>query len=532
MNTRVKSSNAGLNALQIIITVIAGLVGAGAILVAAIVMGGQRAAITKSLNLGNKFALEQDYDSAIASFKDVLEIDSNNADAVEGILQTEYTKGDYDQLADDLQQYYGVLVADQDGVSEELIDMAVAAKDGFDSGEEYINFIKELKKADDSDDTQKLCDDALLSVITDYISAGDYDKASEILEKIVAGDEDATISDIWIKILEKCAEEAWKVRDFEKAYEFLQFAFEQSEEDDAIKRDLLIVTENYVLDLKNRQKYDEALELIAWLQGIRGDDSLADISADINAMKNADADIQPLIEELNAAFDANNIERIEQLMNNAEFRHVADRIRGVLFSSSIRDSENRTGHGTAIYNVWGSAYVYYGDFVNGIRNGRGLWYFSDNENHLTKYDLIWENGLPNGAATCENYSTLTTHDVGGRVINSRTTLEVNTFNVVNGVYEGEVISHSKTLTGEYEEFTLEFYAENGIYRRIEVGDYPSDINLYQSTPGPIAGYVTLDSYYGEWYGIWQDWSPHRHTVDGAIVNTMTREVSSGDIYLE
>ena len=108
--------------------------------------------IKKQLDLGQKYLTELKYEQAVAAFKEALDIDPNNEDAIAGITKT-----------------YGEW-------SEDLI-----------SKEKYASAVKRLDEAMDLlPDNQDFVDmqaDAYIAWIDSRLSEGDYSKAQELAEE-------------------------------------------------------------------------------------------------------------------------------------------------------------------------------------------------------------------------------------------------------------------------------------------------------------------------------------------------------------
>lgn len=456
------------------------------------------AGCVNSINLGNRFLSDMDYESAIASYRAALEIDERNEDALKGLMQAAYSTNDLDLLNEALDAYERSGISDpyMDEMSEKMTELLVNAK---------------LEEA------AQLVDD------------GKYEEALKIIDELSDGSE-ADISALQVQLYEKCAENAWKERRFEDAVDYLKKALEITD-DENIKKHLLNVVEGYVNDCINHQEYEKAYELVTWMQEIGGSSALSGYESRIADMESFDGSFQSQIEDLNAAFEINDVKLIEELMNREEFKDAGKNIRTVFYSNSLKGGDRPEGTGTAIYVDGGTLYVYYGDFSNGLRNGHGLYYYSSDNSHLTKYSLEWADDIPQGEGTCELYDTMTSWKNGVKV-SEREQINELEFTLHNGYYDGVLYQHS-TVFGN-NGYSYELYCDyvDGIPEKIFPGEYPELIGEALGNPNAILASWTQITRYDDWGDsytttIWNEWSAYKDGVPG--ISSHPTYVSPKDI---
>ncbi|MCM1541592.1 MAG: tetratricopeptide repeat protein [Blautia sp.] len=478
---------------------------------------------------GNRYLNELDYEQAIAHFEQALEIEPKDAEAIQGIVEAAYSAGDQETAKEYIQYYWEIASAD-DAFYEEnkegLENVTRGARLLYEDPAEYIAFLKGLRDSMDEDGFRELVTEAVSALIAE----GEYDAARELLKFAYGGKEDTEYSDALVKLYELSAEQAWRDHDYDRALDLLEEAMEYAGDDARLLDELLKVAEDYIIACKNSQQYARAEEIINRVQGLRGDDSLAGYAEELAQMKQVDATLQGLIEELNVAFDADDITSIEAIMNSQEFENCAGEVRQVLYSNSLQQGEKPDGRGTAIYIIGGRPYVYYGNYSDGKRQGSGRWYYSTGEGYLTKYTVNWENDLPNGEGKIDDYGTLTHYDYHGNEIGSDRTKDDITFYCVNGVMEGDYIEHSNVISGDRFSYDLVIKLVNGYAVPLEDGTYPVEIDQSHKYKTPIAAYDTVQLYDG-WWGVyydsyvWQDCSKNPYTVAG--FSNCVKQVSSG-----
>lgn len=105
-----------------------------------------------------------------------------------------------------------------------------------------------------------------------------------------------------------------------------------------------------------------------------------------------------------------------------------------------------TGMGTGLY-IWGAGYMsfYYGDYVNGERNGNGTQYIAYSS-YTEIFTGTWNNDAPNGPGTESTF-----YDDGGTLVLSGS--------LVNGLWNGAV---NVTRTRSGKQYNDSFMADNGV----------------------------------------------------------------------
>lgn len=449
-----------------------------------------------NLNLGNRYLADMDYEQAIASYKAVLEIDPKNADALSGLMQAAFSANDLDTLQNAFEQYQNSGTTDPD-----LDKMA--------------------------EQSRQLLVESSLSDAADLIAEGDYDKAMDIVNGL-KDNPYVDMDTIRAQLNEKLAERAWKARKFDEATKYLENALSISDNEN-IKNHLLRVTEGYINDCISHQDYGRANELIEWIQSLYGDDVFSEYENTVADMAEFDDSFQSQIEELNTAFENDDIKLIEELMNSKEFKDEGQKIRTVFYSNSLKNGDKPEGSGTAVYNVDGTLYVYYGSFANGLRNGSGLYYHSTDKGHLDKYSLNWVDDLPQGPGIEDSYGTMTTKD-HGVVIGTKETKDHWEFYLVDGIYDGTACEEGQILGGDGYSYELTFSLSNGYAERILPGNYPERINEVEANPNLVLaswGEVQRRDYWGDYYTsyVWWDWSGGKWQISGLQTHNQNAAVA-------
>lgn len=477
---------------------------------------------------GNRYLNEMEYKQAVAQYEMALEIEPKNAEAIQGIVEAAYQAGDFDKAEEYIRYYWETAAEDDDFYREnreDLMKMTRGAGQFIGESGDYADFLIEMQGSMGEEDFHRLVSETISALVAQE----DYDKAGELAQIVYESTGSKEDRDVLIKLYELSAEQAWRMHDYDRALELLEKAMEYDGENDRLKDELQKVAEDYIIVCINSQQYDKAEELIDKVQGLKGDGSLSDYAEDVARMREVDDTLQGLIEELNAAFDADDITAIETLMNSKEFEDSAEEIRSVLYSSSLRQGEKPQGRGTAIYIIGGVPYVYYGEYQDGKRQGSGRWYYSSGEGYLAKYTLNWENDLPYGEGRLDRYGTLTHYNEYGEATGESRTKDDVTFTCVNGVMEGDYIEHDDVLDEDGYSYDMITKLINGYGTPLKDGEYPDEIDMYFGGRKIISYTIVerYDPYWDEYYEsyVWKHYTTGQYTVGG--FSSCVPKVSSG-----
>ena len=448
---------------------------------------GQR--LNSCLSLGNRYLNEVDYEQAVTEFSKALEIEPRNEEALKGILEVAARTNDQELFQNAFQSLLEVYQGD-DSLSEEewatLVQMALAAEQ--------------------------------------YYSETSY---MELIQEIMTDTEDPALKQRYMDILNEEADREWKQNNYEAVLDKLEEAYGMDPENEQIKEELIRVVKAYVDQCRKNQQYEKGMEKIEWLRNLLGDPELLKEQEDsLTAMQETDSRIQEVVNQLNVCFENDDVDGIMSLMGSEEWKSQTAAVYKVFYSQNLLETSEITGKGTGIYNYYGTIYVYYGNYVNGVRQGQGLWYsYNDMYNSLNKYDLNWENGVPQGHAESDIYTTLTTYDYGGVVLGESKLHKKESFEVVNGIYDGEVIVDNTDSEGGSCHMVVNYVNGVGV-----VVDTPSDVQIFLREGQQIIGWG-IEYYYGEDWGsrMWQTYStnikriPGIYTPTSYTVNSVTLE---------
>ena len=428
--------------------------------------------LASSLSLGNRYLNEVNYEQAVAEFSKALEIEPRNEEALKGILEAAARTDDQELFQTTFRSLLELYQSDETITEEEwatLTQMALAA-------EQYYSE-------------------------TSYL---------ELLQEMISDTQDPALKERYLVILNEAADEEWKQRNFEAVLDKLEQAYRMDPGNEQIKEELIHIVKEYVEYCRQNQQYDKGTERIEWLRELLGDpELLKEQENSLLSMQDTDDRIQDIVNQLNICFESDDITGIMDIMKTEEWQEQTDKVYRVFYSQNLLEQEGLNGKGTGIYKSYGTIYVYYGNYENGIRQGEGLWYcYNDTYNKLDKYSLNWVNGVPQGQGTADIYATAVVHGWGGEKIGEERTHQQLSFKVVDGILDGEYVSNA-TYDGEYGhvQYTLKIDYVNGIGIIV---DTPSDIEPYLGENKQIIGWT----HRSDGGHAWQKYSTFQEKVPG------------------
>lgn len=454
---------------------IAALVGAAAAVIAGILIytNTPQYRYARALESGYRSLVEMDYEQAIVFFEEAIGIEPKSYDAMVGLMNAAQGTENGELLTGTLESLLSAAESDEslwEFRGGEITQMAMAAQPYYTESQEYLS----------------------------------------VLNRVQAKREDEQVIQVMIGLLQEEADQQWQNSDYEKALTELKKAYELDPDKETILAQLEKLIRDYAVQLRDNQQYDKAEEMIAWLEGIKPETDMEELKASITEANQTDQRVQAMIEGLNTNFDADDVDAIRESMLAEEWKEGTGDIYRTFYSESLLGKDTIEGEGTAIYNVNGYLYVYYGSFVDGMRQGEGRWYYASDDGTLVKYTLNWEKDLPNGEGTLDQYDEVTTVGPGGVELYTWESHEINNFQCIKGVYHGAYNSRIQRNGNFFAE--LNFNLNNGYSTPMPDSEVPEEIRYYMRPGQQIVAYS--DTTGGG--NLWQYYSPSRWSIPGLV----------------
>ena len=450
-----------------------GLLAAAAVLIAAAVGIGIYNApsnrMNRALDLGARYLEEQNYEQALVEFDKVIAIDPMNVDAYLGKAEAYEGMGDTEQLLAVLQTGY-----EQTGDSQiktELTDTYLEQASGYEQSADYESAVTVYDKLQELDGEDQKIQDSLSSLLlkqaSDYVSNGDYDKAFEVYDRLLELNGDAS----------------------------------------EVQKALGDLLSDYLSQLIDKGNYDEAKSLIEKYQDKEKDVDFQAYLDEIEEIERIEAENKEFLQKVFDLMAAQDYRALCELCKVYDYDPAYETVFVTRFvermeqDSLVYVPENnvdQTGKGAGIYRYYEENtmyyYFYYGDMINGSREGEGSSFminfsyisYIDGMKNRYGYDVDynyavsqqvksyggsmlsvpdslvsyfvftghWENDAPNGEGTLERNITF--------IDNIRPAYQdaICSGNLIDGLWDGPVIK--KVFDNDFNyTFDLSFTAVRG-----------------------------------------------------------------------
>ena len=188
-------------------------------------------------------------------------------------------------------------------------------------------------------------------------------------------------------------------------------------------------------------------------------------AAELAEQQALEAERESLLSPLISLFIAKDYDGIKDLVRTDEYIAMADEVIGdaSFYCGDRDDAGNRNGVGVAIYE---NGYYYYGDFVNNVREGNGIWMravYSD-ASAIGSYifEGEWSNDAPNGSGTA------TSNFYKDKISSDEMIKQVIKGSYSNGLEEGSMSLAGTTKAGKGVTYT--YKCSSGVATQVSNDD--------------------------------------------------------------
>lgn len=420
--------------------------------------------VAEQLELGQNYLLEQDYEQAMVAFNKAIELEPNTKEAYYGLGQS----------------YEGLAERSGGDVSEERVSYYAKA-------EEAYRRVLSLDTQDRDACTRLIA--IQLELGQNYLVVQDYEQAVVVFNKAIELEPNTKeayygLGQSYEELAERFGEDAAeeRVSYYAKAEEaYRRVLFLDSQDRDACAR-LIAIYEN-LGELEKMANlgadyYGEAVE----------EELLAQI-------REAEACLG-VVQQLFALCEAGNTKEVFDVLQSEDYQKLKE-LSARLHSPAFLI---KGGVGIGLYRVstqkYGSNWfdncmVYYGEFVDGMRQGHGLWFgYADGNTYYASGE--WFGDLPNGKQEVREWYGLLNADVSTRVIRG-TVVDGRWNGPVQWIFErkdDEVETFPVSFTnGRWDVLEVEEGEEGTKYRVSESVEFSNgeDGTLYASDPDTVEG---------------------------------------------
>ena len=370
----------------------------------------------RAMENARKAMEEQRYDDAEKYYRDALDIDDKNMEAVNGCMdalikakKNDDAKAQYDKFREEIKKYSA-----QDVKSKgELLDEFYAkAGDMYEEGsDEYVTIVEEGYDIVASDTIRDELVAAYIKNADDYVTYTDYDARIEVYNKaleLVPDNQDA---------LDKradCVKDALEGMINNGDYDGAE-AFIEKYKDTVTGVDYDIYESQIETFRKNQAMIKETMENAEEYMSRKDYESMLSVD------------------------DSEGANLIYSTMQGDQYIYAAG-----------KDTSDFTGTAVALCKYEDGYYFYYGSFEDGVRSGQGNSFAATGSSTYRAYEGSWADGAPNGSGKAIE-SSVSDNSGESYVCNY-------TGNLVNGLFDGSV---SAELTSGGNVYTGSFTANNG-----------------------------------------------------------------------
>ena len=410
----------------------------------------------RQLALAEKYMSELNYEAAVLAYRAAIEIDPKNVEAYQGAVEA-YSLADNKDGFEDL--YTDALsVVDElsdeelDATIERVKDIYLSAPNVYDDNEKTAEVLeKGYEVTDNDEDVKNSLVDTYEDIIDDRQNDDNLDseKILDVCDRVIEIDKNNTkITDKRRDVLEEYLKTVLKNGDSDTTKKLVE-----KYKDIVPDVDYEEVVESCINDLFDNEDYETIRKLADELKEAFPDINFGDILSNIEILEQQAAQRQAL---LVTVFDYMSVEDYDSMLeiygsyeDNAVSFLAEQEKKNYIYIPD--DDGSHTGTGVGIYlfdNKFNDVnyYFYYGDFVNGIRDGNGSVFKKIDYTYKYIFTGKWQNDAPNGAGYVyfdTDYDSIT---VNGEL--------------VDGLWNG--YTSYKWNVYDTDEYDLSFNAVNGI----------------------------------------------------------------------
>ena len=383
--------------------------------------------LDRAMENAKKAMKEQRYDDAEKYYRDALDIDDKNMEAVNGCMdalikakKNEDAKAQYAKFREEIKKYSEKDVKSR---GEQLDEFYAKAGDMYEEGsDEYVTIVEEGYDIIGSDAIRDELVVAYIKNADDYVTYTDYDARIEVYNKALAlAPDNKDALDNRAGCVRDALEGMINNGDYDGAEAFID-----RYRDVVTGVDYDIYESQIETFRKNQAMIKETMENAESYMAERDYESMLSID------------------------NSEGAELIYSTMQGDQYIYADD-----------EDTTDYTGTAVALCRLDDGYYFYYGSFENGERSGEGNCFVSTGDSTYRAYEGSWSGGDPNGAGKTIECAI---SDGGGEAYTC-----YYTGNLVNGLFDGTV---SASLEAGGSTYTGSFTASNGAVSDVS-DNYPN-----------------------------------------------------------
>ena len=404
----------------------------------------------RQLALAEKYMSELNYEAAVLAYRAAIEIDPKNIEAYQGAVEA-YSLADnkdgFEDLYTDALNVVDELSDDELNATIELVkDIYLSAPNVYDDNEKTAEVLEKGYEVTDNDEDVK---NSLVDTYEDIIDEcqnddnPDSEKILDVCDRVIELDKNnKKITGKRRDVLEEYLKTVLKNGDSDTTKKLVE-----KYKDIVPDVDYEEVVESCINDLFDNEDYETIRKLADELKESFPDINFDYVLSNIEILEQQAAQREAL---LATVFDYMSVEDYDSMLDIYGSSFLAEQEKKS-FIYIPDDDGSHTGTGVGIYlfdNEFNDVnyYFYYGDFVNGIRDGNGSIFKKIDYTYKYIFTGKWQNDAPNGTGYVyfdTDYDSIT---VNGEL--------------VDGLWNG--YTSYKWNVYDTNEYDLSFNAVNGI----------------------------------------------------------------------
>ena len=340
--------------------------------------------ISRHLNLGKKYLIQQNYEAAIVAFNKVIEIDERCLEAYVGGMEAYLNTEDVD----------GTIT---------LFEQARTIAGGL-KGEALSNNIEYIEA---------------IYLYAERVYMKEKNKIAEILEEGLLITDSQSIKEALTRTYIEQADTYTVSGMYKEALEIYDRLLEFSLENEEVLSKLSSCLKTYLDLLVSRGDFRQVRLLIEKYKKYSLDVDFSAILSGIEEMERIEADNIAFMQKIYTAMESEDYTSLFELDQTEELQKFLERIDEQYIYVPDADT-SLSGIGVGLYKFAEEQYYFYfGDYIEGIRSGDGieLYYSNTQGGQYEVYSGKWKEDKPNGQGTLTRYRGNMTQIINGNYAN-------------------------------------------------------------------------------------------------------------------
>ena len=304
-------------------------------------------------------------------------------------------------------------------------------------------------------DIEKKCGDAYIGLVDSYVGSKDIKAAMDYAEKgYVVCNDDKRLKEKFIQTGIKSTGQKFDKGQYMDGLTQMDRLLKYFAENKRVLDALTMYLNEYMDGLRKENDYETMQKLVDKYSKYKVTIDFGALQVEIDKWREYYTRLSEHLLSIAKACSERSFENVFELMRDVKYIELINQ-----FGNANEIHAYDTGYGLlGVYKVqseqYGNYMIYYGDYADEIREGKGLWIgYYDGNNYIA--DGIWEKDKPNGSFQVREWCDKLSEEVVYRVIDG---------SAVDGVWNGDVNWSFETEGGKFT-FPVEFNHGKWVLKR-------------------------------------------------------------------